>query len=57
MNEERENEKMEGLSESDGADDYGYELAENHNQSESEEESPRRRVVKMNLTRRLGLVI
>ena len=38
MNEELENEKMEGLSESDGADDYGYELGD-QNQSESEEKS------------------
>ena len=44
--EEIEKDKMEELSESDGADDYGYELGEN--QSDSEEEKK----VKMNLTRR-----
>jgi hypothetical protein len=36
---ELENEKMEGLAESDGADDYGYELGENQSESEDEKSS------------------
>ena len=35
--EELENEKMEELSESDGADDYGYELGENQSESEDKD--------------------